>query len=303
MTRARLTAADIAHALGGRRVGKGFIARCPAHDDKTPSLSIADSADSADGRVLVHCHAGCSQQAVIAALSARGIWPRSYAGRTSQAAGVRRVNAVPREAEETNRERALDLWTQAHPAEGTLVETYLRSRGISIAPPPAIRFHERLWHAPSGRAWPGMVALITNALTGEPIGAHRTFLAEDGCGKAPIEPSRMMIGTVSGGVVRLADMTEDLLIGEGIETCLSVQQACELSAWAALSASGLKAVNLPPGITRLTILADGDPVGEAAAKVAAQRLRLTVRTVRVVRAPMGRDFNDILTANPPRRDK
>jgi len=46
------------------------MARCPAHDDRNPSLSISQS----DGRVLVHCHAGCSQQAVIEALRRKGLW-------------------------------------------------------------------------------------------------------------------------------------------------------------------------------------------------------------------------------------
>jgi len=39
-----------------RKTGRGWAARCPAHDDKSPSLSIA-SGDG--GRVLLYCHAGC----------------------------------------------------------------------------------------------------------------------------------------------------------------------------------------------------------------------------------------------------
>ena len=67
-----LTAAgQIAHALGGKKVGSGWMAKCPAHPDKTPSLSINESAD---GKVLVHCHAGCSQDEVIAALRHAGLW-------------------------------------------------------------------------------------------------------------------------------------------------------------------------------------------------------------------------------------
>ncbi len=61
----------IVHALKARRCGKGFMARCPTHDDRSPSLSIRES----EGRVLIHCHAGCSQQKVIGALQAHGLWP------------------------------------------------------------------------------------------------------------------------------------------------------------------------------------------------------------------------------------
>ena len=50
-----MTAETIAKALGGRKAGGGWMARCPAHDDRAPSLSIRDADD---GKVLVHCHAG-----------------------------------------------------------------------------------------------------------------------------------------------------------------------------------------------------------------------------------------------------
>lgn len=63
---------DIAAALHARRTGTGWIARCPAHEDGTPSLSLALTRN---GRVLVHCHAGCTQADVIAALRDRGLWP------------------------------------------------------------------------------------------------------------------------------------------------------------------------------------------------------------------------------------
>ncbi|MEJ5370248.1 MAG: CHC2 zinc finger domain-containing protein [Bryobacteraceae bacterium] len=65
-----MTAADLARALGGRRSGDGWMARCPAHDDRNPSLSVNERG----GRVLVHCFAGCSQEAVIAELKRRGWW-------------------------------------------------------------------------------------------------------------------------------------------------------------------------------------------------------------------------------------
>jgi putative DNA primase/helicase len=68
-----MNAASIAHGLRGcRRAGAGWIACCPAHKDRNPSLSLHASAD---GQALVHCHAGCSQTAVIAALKDLGLWP------------------------------------------------------------------------------------------------------------------------------------------------------------------------------------------------------------------------------------
>jgi hypothetical protein len=55
--------AAVIERFGGRRVGSGrWIARCPAHDDRSPSLSIATGRD---GKVLVRCFAGCELSAVL----------------------------------------------------------------------------------------------------------------------------------------------------------------------------------------------------------------------------------------------
>jgi DNA primase len=71
-------AAHIAHHLHGKRSGQGYSCRCPAHDDRTPSLSIRESPE---GKILAHCHAGCSQQAVLAALKDLSLWPEPEARR------------------------------------------------------------------------------------------------------------------------------------------------------------------------------------------------------------------------------
>ncbi|OXE37498.1 MAG: hypothetical protein CGW95_01220 [Phenylobacterium zucineum] len=72
-----MNAQQIAKGLGKFNTSAGgFVAPCPAHDDKTPSLSITDGKD---GKVLVHCHAGCDQQAVIDALKGRKLWPEAEA--------------------------------------------------------------------------------------------------------------------------------------------------------------------------------------------------------------------------------
>src|SRR5690348_14305623 len=78
-----MTAKIIADALGGRKAGGGWVARCPAHDDRSPSLSVRD-ADT--GKVLVRCHAGCDQRNVIAALKEQGLWADQNPRSLSQAA-------------------------------------------------------------------------------------------------------------------------------------------------------------------------------------------------------------------------
>ena len=75
-----MTADDIAKVPGGRRAGASWMARCPAHNDREPSLSIRQGED---GKVLVRCHAGCEQALVIAVLRSRGLW---QGGQPSRAA-------------------------------------------------------------------------------------------------------------------------------------------------------------------------------------------------------------------------
>ena len=67
------TAGELAGSLDGRRIGRGWAVRCPAHDDRHASLSIGETADGT--RVLWKCHAGCRQDDVKRALIARGLWP------------------------------------------------------------------------------------------------------------------------------------------------------------------------------------------------------------------------------------
>ena len=147
----QITAADIAKALGGRRSGRGFIARCPAHNDRTPSLSITDAADGADARVLIHCFAGCPQAVVIAALAAHGLWSRSLRARRPRPhmTGRTEPNPMLDVAKADKRANALGIWAEAQAAAGSTVETYLRARGLTLPIPPSLRVHPRLKH-PSG---------------------------------------------------------------------------------------------------------------------------------------------------------
>jgi hypothetical protein len=185
------------------------------------------------------------------------------------------------------------------PASGTLVETYLASRGLRLPPPASLRFHPGLTHS-SGGTWPAMVALVTRGSDDAPIAVHRTFLARDGDGKAPVEPSKMMLGPCRGGAVRLAASGDMLMVGEGIETCLAAMQATGHPVWAALSTSGLRVLGLPEGVRDVIVLADGDDAGEAAAQDCACRLKREGRRVRIARPPQGMDFNDMLMGCAPR---
>jgi hypothetical protein len=271
------------------------MARCPAHEDRSPSLSISAGEG---GKVLVRCHAGCDQRDLIAALQKRGLWRTT--GRAS-GFGLKHRQRIAEQPDADTLKRsaaALAIWQASRAAEETPVAIYLRSRGLDLPALPALRFHAGLKH-PSGGMWPAMVALVTHGATGSPIATHRTFLARDGGGKAPVHPAKMMLGPCRGGVVRLGEPGDVLMVGEGIETCLAATQASGRPAWAALSTSGLRSLDLPPNIGEVTVLADGDNPGETAAQDCARRWTSEGRRVRIARPPQGMDFNDLLKAGNP----
>lgn len=291
-----MTAETIAKALGGHRTGATWMARCPVHDDRSPSLSISSGKD---GKVLVRCHAGCEQRDVITGLVDRGLWDLTgkSAGRFAHKRRTR-VAAEPDPDAKARTEAALAIWQAARGVDGTPVEAYLRSRGLNLPAWPALRFHAGLKH-PSGGVWPAMVALVTLGGTGSPIAVHRTFLARDGGGKAPVKQAKMMLGPCHGGVVRLGGSSDVLMVGEGIETCLAAMQPNGNSVWAALSTSGLRSLDLPRDVRDVIVLADGDEAGEAAAQDCARRWKREGRRVRIARPPQGMDFNDLLNARTP----
>jgi hypothetical protein len=288
------SAETIATALGGRKTGDGWMARCPAHEDRIPSLSIRDGDDA---KLLVHCHAGCGQEQVISILRAHGLWASNR--RRSHPTQRPNVQHKLDQLDAKRTEIALAIWQDTAPARKTSVESYLASRGINLPAPDALRFHAGLRH-PTGGNWPTMVALVTNGADGTPIAIHRTFLARDGGWKAPIDPQKMMLGPCCGGAVRLAVPDDVLMVGEGIENCFAAMQATGHPAWAALSTSGLKTLDLPEDVRTVIVLADGDDAGELAARECALRWKHQGRRVRIARPPRGLDFNDMLLGRPPR---
>jgi hypothetical protein len=292
MTAAFQTAAEmVARSLpGGRKSGRHWITCCPAHEDRKPSLSIREADD---GRILVHCHAGCTQESVIAALRQRGLWPEQSPSKRFGCPAPTIVTVEPSREDIQRSENALKVWPNAKAPLGTEVEKYLASRGLRLPHLDTIRSHPSLKH-PTGGSWPAMVALVTRGVDDEPLAIHRTFLARDGSGKASVNPQKMMLGPCRGGAVRLGNPADVLMVGEGIETCLAAMQATGHPAWAALSTSGLITLDLPPDVQNVTVLADSDEAGKAAARGAALRWKREGRSLRIAYPPDGLDFNDML---------
>ena len=195
-------------------------------------------------------------------------------------------------------EAARRLWQRCRAIDGTHAEAYLRARAIHRCRFSALRFHPSLFYRDGGgvRRLPALVAAVT-ANTGERpgpgeypgpgehpgpeehsgpgerpehaaiVGVHRTWLDPRQPAKAAVSFPRKTLGRVHGHAVRFgATDAGTLLVGEGIETVLSMVTAVPaISAAAALSAGGLGAFTPPAGIARLVVARDNDAAGESAA--------------------------------------
>ena len=291
-------ARKIAEGLGAKWTGRGAMARCPAHEDRSPSLSINQTRD---GRPLVYCHAGCSQAAVIDALRSRGLWD-GEAVEDPAAPGYLSTRRDGLDADERKRsEAAKSMFDGARPIGGTLVETYLRARRIRKGLTAAdLRFLPSAKHVPSGKSWPCMVGAIRDR-RGTITAVQRTFLARDGSDKAPVKQAKMSLGPMGRGAVKLFQPDQVLGLAEGIETALSAVALYHLPVWATLSANRLASIDMPPTVRQLVIFADGGKVGvdqafQAQDAYEERGIQVEVITPAAHFSQAGGDFNDVLRA-------
>ncbi len=194
------------------------------------------------------------------------------------------------------------LWRRCRAIDGTHAEAYLEARGIEHCRFAALRFHPSLFYRDGGgvRRLPALVAAVTGS--DEAVcGVLRTWLHPTKPAKANVIRPRKALGRVHGHAVRFGNSADgaSLLVGEGIETVLSLVTASpDITAAAALSAGSLGAFAPPPGVTRLVIARDNDPEGERAAERLARRCARAGVAATVI-VPRGTDFNeDLLTFGP-----
>ncbi|MBR1286068.1 toprim domain-containing protein [Bradyrhizobium sp. AUGA SZCCT0177] len=293
-----LTAGEIAHALGGKRTGQNsFVAKCPAHEDRTPSLSLTDTGD---GLVLFHCHAGCSQAEVRDALVAKGLWPR--VGDAGEAVHRVKSKPAPKPPSPDRGDQVQRLWREAVDPRGSLAERYLNGREFELDDDLAMRvmrFHARCPFGKDDADKSVFVPALVVAFrpfrdddeTRPPAAVHRIGLNPDGS-----KIGKLMLGKVAGCAVKLDadDMVEQGLgICEGIETGLAIRGTGWRPVWCLGSAVNIKSFAPIPGIEHLTIFADHDDTGLAAARECSQRwVDAGFEAVIHLRADDGKDFAD-----------
>jgi putative DNA primase/helicase len=223
-----MNAADLAQALGGHRTGGQFLAKCPCHSDRSPSLAIRE------GQLgpLLFCHAGCSTRDVIDELRGRGLWepPQPPLRSIPRPTPPRPIARPDDEAART--EAACRIWRQAHDPRGTLAETYLKSRGLQLDDDLAgrvLRFHPTCPWGKDQRVPALLAAFRPRNDPGEdapPSAIIRIGLTAEGGKLGKGGDGKRMLGPVGGCAIKL-DADEDVTLGlgitEGLETGLAVR--------------------------------------------------------------------------------
>lgn len=277
-------AREIVDSLGGTWRRSRGMCRCPAHDDRTPSLSVSVGRHA----ILLHCFAGCANDEVIAALARRGVRPREL----FDGSGGPLPEQPRQEAADRN---ACRLWRGAGPLSGTPADLYLKKRGLTQCSSD-LRFHPRTPLGPRGavRFLPAMLAAVRTDLG--VIAVHRTFLDNRTARLASFDRPKRALGSLQNGAVRLAGPQAGRLgLAEGIETALSAMQLFGVPCWATLGNERFGLVTIPQSVCELHLFVDNDAGGDLAEERANEAYACDGRRIVATRpANLDEDWNDVL---------
>lgn len=263
------------------RQGKGMCC-CPAHDDRTPSLSVT----LGNTAILFHCFAGCTNADVLAALDRAGV-------RTRDLFDPARIAVVERHSPDRATDNARRLWREARALAKSPAAAYLQSRGIEHLPS-ALRFLERTPLGPTGsvKFLPAMLAAVTT--DSGIVAVHRTFLDPTRPALARFDRPRRALGSLGIGAVRLASPSDGRLgLAEGIETALSAMVLFGIPCWATLGNERFGLVAIPESVCELHLFVDHDAGGRVATERALKAYAKADRRI-LTRAPEKprSDWND-----------
>lgn len=267
------------------RAGAEWKACCPFHADRSPSFTIYS------GGQRFQCF-GCGASGDVLDFVQRlhNVGLRDAADMlTGGYAPTVDVTPLPANDQGDRLDEARAIWRDSEPTQGTVVETYLRWRGLHLPIPPTIRF-ARLRYGTNGREYPCLVAAVSgpdNKLSG----IQRTYLADDGRGKAGMKKPKLSLGRVSGGAIRLAPAAAKLIACAGVEDGLTLQQELGLAVWAATGDTLISAMRFPETVRAVAVGGDADASGRAAADKAARAFAERGIETRVFFPVDANDFN------------
>lgn len=244
--------------LGGTWHGHVAMCRCPAHADRTPSLSIRQG----DRSILVTCFAGCRSNDVLKAIAHISPIPLAANGQVER---VSRKSGNPHWA----------IWQAANPVINTLGERYLvETRKLTI-PLNHVRFHPKCPRG-AGKSATFESALIIGMHLGSRLTAIQRLFLDPASARCT---AKIVLGQSIGAAWTNGLVGPKVALAEGFETAAAFTQLHGIPAWASMGARRMPQVQFPPEVHTVILLRDNDPEGEAAAgkaEIAYQSLGLEV---------------------------
>lgn len=188
------------------------------------------------------------------------------------------------------------LFNAARSIGRTIAGKYLFGRGIVVPDQTALRFHPDVYYRDDDgnrSTHPALLAAVHDN-DGKFMAINRIWIDRKGDGLAHIPSPKKALGHLLGHAVRFGYPRDILIVGEGVETILSLKCVRpDLAMAAALSANHLAAFTPPQHIKHLIIARDNDKAGEKATIALAERICIDgIRCHELVAD--GKDFNDDL---------
>lgn len=294
-----MSLADIVKALGGELYGP-WRASIPGPGHGAEDRSISLFVDRA-GRLVVTSFGRTAWQEVVDDLRLRGLIDadKRLVGGASAGGGWSRPAAPDLSRAEKARVAAA-VWSTGLPIGGTLAERHMRSRAIARDLPTeaALRHTSRAplraYDPQDDRVRAALLAGV-RAPDGDVCAVEVTFLDRGGGRAQGLTLSRKTIGAIPpGSAVRLDTAAGELLVGEGVFSCLSASQRFQAPAWALLSTARLVTWAPPEGVRAVLIAGDNGEAGHRAAHRLAARLRAGGVRARTLFPPPGFEDWDAL---------
>lgn len=233
----------VAH-LGGHWSGYTAMCRCPAHADRTPSLSIRQG----NRGMLVTCHAGCDRSDVLREI-----------GRIARIPHFDPHTIKPGRIQSGNPHYA--IWRDAVSIAGSLGERYIRETRNISCPLADVRFHARC-PVGQGKAVRFKPALIVAMRNGDRIAAIQRIILDPVTAEYT---AKIVLGISIGAVWTGGVVAETIALGEGFETAAAYTSIKAVPAWASMGAKRLHQIVLPPVVKHVILLTDNDPEGRRSA--------------------------------------
>ena len=278
-----MDAARAAVALRGELSGRNrVLCPGPGHSPHDRSLSVLFDPSAPEG-FLVHSFSSDDWQ------KCRDHVRQALGLAHPKAAAPCAAPRQPRIARTTTTD-ALALWQESTDPHGTVIETYLRSRHVELPAGDGIIRH-RPQIGLHGEPGAIMVALMRDVVTDRPVAVHRTYIDHNGR-----KTGRKVLGPCGGAAIKLAPVTDMLVVSEGIETALAAIRAGMPAVWAMGSAGAIGALTVLPTVATLVILAevDGGASRDAITSCTRRWCGSPARKVFVVTPTVGKDFADVL---------